>query len=216
MTILAAILEIFDFYGEGVLDWGKGYIYIAVVTNFSQMWALYCLVKFFNATKEDLRSPVNWHPVGKFLCIKGVVFFTWWQGLAIVILQDQGFIKDIGTWNADEVAKGLQDYLVCLEMLLFAVAHSYTFTHQEYSGTHHQPATVGDDECDNDDIAQMRCSHCPRALWMSTLPDGTLSDIRRMISGAIQAKQYSDEDTVSDSDIDGDISIGEKDVDTQI
>jgi len=30
------------------------------------------------------------------------------------------------------VTSGLQDYLVCVEMFCFAIAHKFTFTHLEY------------------------------------------------------------------------------------
>jgi len=32
----------------------------------------------------------------------------------------------------DDVASGLQDYLVCVEMFYFAIAHKFTFTYLEY------------------------------------------------------------------------------------
>ncbi len=73
-TLATAILEPIGYFDEGVFDWTKGYIYISFIINLSQMWALYCLVKFYHATNHDLAHPVNWHPLGKFLCIKGVVF----------------------------------------------------------------------------------------------------------------------------------------------
>jgi hypothetical protein len=44
------------------------------------MWAMYCLVLFFYATREELEP---WRPVGKFVCVKSVVFFTWWQVSAL-------------------------------------------------------------------------------------------------------------------------------------
>jgi hypothetical protein len=31
------------------------------------------------------------------------------------------------------VASGLQDYLITVEMLFFAIAHSYTFGYEEYA-----------------------------------------------------------------------------------
>jgi len=80
--------------------------------------------------------------MGKFLCVKGVVFFTWWQGVAIVILQGQGIIQTWGKWNADDVANGLQDCLICVEMFCFAIAHSFTFTHEEYHPNHVRGSTA--------------------------------------------------------------------------
>jgi len=91
-----------------------------------------CLVKFYHATHDNLASPVNWKPLGKFMCIKGVVFFTWWQGVAIAVLKSYDLIGDIGAWDVNDVANGLQDYLICVEMFCFAIAHSFTFTHLEY------------------------------------------------------------------------------------
>ena len=98
-TIITAILEPIGLFKEGEFDWTKGYVYISTIINFSQMLALYSLVKFYHATSENLRRPVNWHPMGKFLCIKGVVFFTWWQGVLIAALKNRGLIKNVGNWD---------------------------------------------------------------------------------------------------------------------
>jgi len=119
-------------YGEGTFCWTTAYGYITVIINISVLYAVYVLVKLFYAVQSDLRSPIDWHPIGKFLCIKGVVFFTWWQSVFIYMLQSQGFIKDIGTWSGDDVANGIIDYLVCVEMVFFAIAHMFTFTYKEY------------------------------------------------------------------------------------
>ncbi len=56
-------------YGEGQWVFHRGYLYICLLSNMSQLWALYCLVLFYVATKEEL---VTWRPVGKFLCVKMV------------------------------------------------------------------------------------------------------------------------------------------------
>ena len=143
-TVATAALQPFQLYCEGEFGWDKGYTYISTVMTISQCWALYSLVLFYHATSENLRQPVDWHPMGKFLCVKGVVFFTWWQGLLIQLLRSQHIIGDIGTWSGDDVASGLQDYLVCVEMFCFAIAHAYTFTHLEYLPGHGGGVRRGD------------------------------------------------------------------------
>jgi hypothetical protein len=200
-TIFAFLLQLCGLYDQGSFNTKSGYIYIAVVTNFSQMWALYCLIKLFFATKEELRKPIDWHPVGKFLCVKGVVFFTWWQGVGIYILQAYGIISDADQhWTAADVTAGIQDYLVCVEMLFFAIAHTYTFTYKEYINYNQSSFSTGVAEDDigyssgsEDEDGSFRAPlvrrlstpmHFSRALLSSTIPSETLSDIYRLQSGA--------------------------------
>ncbi|TVU47091.1 hypothetical protein EJB05_06671 [Eragrostis curvula] len=75
-AVLAIFLQLLGIYGEGKFGWKYGYPYLAVVLNFSQTWALYCLIQFYTATKEKL-EPIK--PLSKFLTFKSIVFLTWWQ-----------------------------------------------------------------------------------------------------------------------------------------
>lgn len=131
-TVLTYMFEIMGCYGEGEFRWNKAYPYLAFILNTSVMYALYVLVMLFHAVNEELQHPINWRPLGKFLCVKGVVFFTWWQGVIIFYLQSKGFIKDAGGWSGDEIANAVIDYCICTEMVFFAIAHSYTFSYKEY------------------------------------------------------------------------------------
>ncbi|XP_058001904.1 protein LAZ1-like isoform X3 [Hevea brasiliensis] len=112
-AILAVVLEAFGIYCEGEFKVGCGYPYMAVVLNFSQSWALYCLVQFYTATKDEL---AHIKPLYKFLTFKSIVFLTWWQGVAIALLYSLGLFKS-------PIAQGLQfkssvqDFIICIEIV---------------------------------------------------------------------------------------------------
>ncbi|KAA8534760.1 hypothetical protein F0562_029798 [Nyssa sinensis] len=123
-AFLAFILELFGVYGDGEFKWYYGYPYLAVVLNFSQMWALYCLVQFYNVTHERLK-PIK--PLAKFISFKAIVFATWWQGVGIALLCSLGVLP-----NEGKLQTGLQDFLICIEMAVAAVAHIFVFPAKPY------------------------------------------------------------------------------------
>lgn len=151
-AILIFALEINGLYNEGNFTPKGGYLYICMITNLSQCWALYCMILFYYATKNEL-GPIR--PVGKFLSVKAIVFFTWWQsvfisilfemgvfhnvkigGKAVPTMSDQGEVLTnsvIDWWSPEDVAKGLQDYLICIEMFIAAIVHHFVFPHTEYT-----------------------------------------------------------------------------------
>ncbi|XP_024031366.1 protein LAZ1 isoform X2 [Morus notabilis] len=127
-AMLALILEAFGTYCEGEFKLGCGYPYIAVVLNFSQSWALYCLVQFYAVTKDEL---AHIKPLYKFLTFKSIVFLTWWQGVAIAALYAFGLFKS-------PIAQGLQfkssvqDFIICIEMCIASIVHLYVFPAKPY------------------------------------------------------------------------------------
>ena len=182
-TMLTFLLEALGLYGEGQFNWRMAYPYLAFTLNISVMYALYCLVKFFHAVNYELCHPINWHPLGKFLCVKGVVFFTWWQSVVIFYLRAHGFIGEIGNWKADDIANGLQDYCVCIEMVFFAIAHSYTFTYKEYLPQSPPSSVTNGDYCPPTIRTLPRPMGFRDAFWESTMPKETISDIQRLRNG---------------------------------
>jgi Organic solute transporter Ostalpha len=76
LTVLVFFCESIGIYGEGRFEWYFAYPYFCFFQNISVMYALYCLVLFFHVVNDELMTPINWHPLGKFLCIKGVVFVS--------------------------------------------------------------------------------------------------------------------------------------------
>ncbi|KAL5788991.1 hypothetical protein ACOSP7_005940 [Xanthoceras sorbifolium] len=127
-AIVALILEIFGVYCEGEFKWGCGYPYIAVVLNFSQSWALYCLVQFYAVTKDEL---AHIKPLAKFLTFKSIVFLTWWQGVAIALLYALGLFKSpIATGL--QFKSSVQDFIICIEMGIASIVHLYVFPAKPY------------------------------------------------------------------------------------
>ncbi|XP_061362510.1 protein LAZ1 homolog 2 [Gastrolobium bilobum] len=131
-AFLAFLLEMLGVYGDGEFKWYYGYPYIAVVLNFSQMWALYCLVQFYNVTHERLQ-PIR--PLAKFISFKAIVFATWWQGFGIALLCTFGVLPKEGKFQT-----GLQDFLICIEMAIAAVAHVFVFSAKPYNFLPASPA----------------------------------------------------------------------------
>mmetsp|Transcript_12851 Transcript_12851/g.24414 ORF Transcript_12851/g.24414 Transcript_12851/m.24414 type:complete len:518 (-) Transcript_12851:198-1751(-) len=133
MTALTLVLQVWGLYGEGEFSLTKGYIYIFFINNCSQCWALYCLVVLYEATHEDL-APIK--PFAKFVCVKGVVFFTFWQQSLLSTLAFFNVFTMNHRWNCyanmHEMINGIQDVLICFEMLVFAMAHAYAFPSREY------------------------------------------------------------------------------------
>ncbi|XP_062211233.1 protein LAZ1 homolog 1-like isoform X2 [Phragmites australis] len=109
-AVLAIFLEFLGIYGERKFAWKYGYPYLAVVLNFSQTWALYCLIQFYTVTKEKL-EPIK--PLSKFLTFKSIVFLTWWQGVAVAFLFSTGLFKG---HLAQRLQTRIQDYIICLEL----------------------------------------------------------------------------------------------------
>lgn len=135
-AMITMILEFHQLYKEGDFSPKSGYLYICIIINASQCWALYCLAFFYYATSNEL-APIR--PIGKFLSVKCLVFFTWWQSLAISILSYMGMIPRYQSqsheveFSEEEVAKMIQAFLICLEMFGSAIMHYFVFPHTEFS-----------------------------------------------------------------------------------
>ncbi|CAH1432070.1 unnamed protein product [Lactuca virosa] len=123
-SFLAMILALVGVYGDGEFKLYYGYPYIAFVINFSQMWALYCLVKFYHVTHERLK-PIR--PLAKFISFKAIVFATWWQGVGIALLCYLEILPNGGRFQTE-----LQDFLICIEMAIAAMAHTFVFSAKQY------------------------------------------------------------------------------------
>jgi len=139
MTAVSVIANITGRYCDGEFKVHCVYPYVTFVNNFSQMWALYCLVLLYEATNKEL-APIR--PLPKFIAIKAVVFLTFWQSLFIDIAANTKLINpsEWSTYDTDDVAAGLQNFLICLEMFAAAIGHAYAFPPRDYMDPTRPPA----------------------------------------------------------------------------
>jgi len=129
IACISIVLEIFNHYGEGNFSPQYGYVYLVAIDNISITLSMYFLVLFYQAMKEEL-APFK--PVPKFLCIKAIIFFSFWQGVAIAVISWIGWIQPRGSWTQLEISDGIQNFLICVEMSLVAIAHYYAFDYEEF------------------------------------------------------------------------------------
>jgi hypothetical protein len=130
-AISMVVLKKYDYYGpyaEDALDWKSIQFWIVIIQNVSTFVAFAGLLKFYHAVDKELQ----WcRPFAKFLCIKGVVFMTFWQGSALKILAETTDVGGEGD-KADTWSEQIQNFLICMEMLLFSIAHFYCFPVEEW------------------------------------------------------------------------------------
>ena len=91
---------------------------------------------FYIAFKKQLAAA---RPLPKLLVIKAVVFFSFYQSIAISFMVYYGWIKDDPAsdpeWaysKAGDKATALQDFIICVEMFGYALVHHYVFSYREY------------------------------------------------------------------------------------
>ncbi|KAL0399351.1 UNVERIFIED_CONTAM: Transmembrane proteinDDB [Sesamum radiatum] len=72
-------------------------------------------------------------PLAKFLCVKGIVFFCFWQGILLDILVAMGIIKSNHFWlDVEHLQEALQNVLVIVEMVFFSLLMQYAYSAEPY------------------------------------------------------------------------------------
>nr|AFK39908.1 unknown [Medicago truncatula] len=125
-SILMITLQLVGFYPNW-LSW-----IITIILNISVSLALYSLVIFYHVFAKELEPH---KPLAKFLCIKGIVFFCFWQGLVLDGLVAVGVIQSRHLkLDVEHIEEAMQNILVCIEMVVFSVLQQYAYHASPYSG----------------------------------------------------------------------------------
>lgn len=131
LGLASIVMKATGTYKEGYLGLDSGYLWSGILYNISVTLSLYSLGMFWVCMSKDLQP---FRPVPKFLCIKLIIFASYWQGFLLSILVWLGAIPDnVEGYTPDNLAAAIQDALICMEMPVFAVAHWYAFSWHDYA-----------------------------------------------------------------------------------
>ncbi|KAG6591988.1 hypothetical protein SDJN03_14334, partial [Cucurbita argyrosperma subsp. sororia] len=123
-SILMISLQLIDVYPDW-LSWT-----FTIILNVSVSLALYSLVVFYHVFDKELKPH---SPLAKFLCIKGIVFFCFWQGIVLEMLAAVGIIKAEHAWfDVEHINEAIQNTLVCVEMVFFAMVQMSAYSASPY------------------------------------------------------------------------------------
>ncbi|KAK9332172.1 organic solute transporter Ostalpha-domain-containing protein [Lipomyces starkeyi] len=129
LAVVAFLMKATGIYQEGYISFSSGYLWLGLIYNASVSTALYCLALFWICLAKPLKP---FRPVPKFLCIKLILFASYWQGFILSLMVLLGIIKDVGYYTPNNVARVVQNSLMCVELLLFAIGHWYAFSWKDY------------------------------------------------------------------------------------
>jgi len=131
LALAAVIMKATGTYQEGYIGVESGYLWSGIIYNISVTVSLYSLGLFWVCMHNDL---LPFRPVPKFLCIKLIIFASYWQGFFLSILVWLGAIPDsVEGYSPDNLAAAIQDALICIEMPAFAIAHWYAFSWHDFA-----------------------------------------------------------------------------------
>ncbi|KXN88394.1 hypothetical protein AN958_07376 [Leucoagaricus sp. SymC.cos] len=103
-------------------------VYLECIDFVSISIALYGLLVFYGLTAEELKDR---RPMAKFLAIKLIVMFTFYQSFIFSALE-KNVIHETEYWTKDNIANGLDALAICIEMVFFSLFMVWAYTSNEY------------------------------------------------------------------------------------
>ncbi|KAF8060857.1 organic solute transporter Ostalpha-domain-containing protein [Lyophyllum atratum] len=103
-------------------------VYLEAIDFVSISIALYGLLVFYGLTADELKGR---RPLAKFLCIKLIVMFTFYQAFVFGALEGR-VIHETAYWTATNISDGLNALAICIEMVFFSALMLWAYNAAEY------------------------------------------------------------------------------------
>ncbi|KHC52370.1 hypothetical protein MEW_02935 [Candida albicans P60002] len=132
LCITIIILELIGLYNVNDLSIKSIYFWLTLIYNASVTLSLYCLAIFWKILWNDLKP---FKPVGKFLCVKLIIFASYWQGVILAILSVLKLLPngDIAENDGENIGIAIQNALLCIELIGFAIGHWISFSYYPFT-----------------------------------------------------------------------------------
>ncbi|CCM01552.1 uncharacterized protein FIBRA_03610 [Fibroporia radiculosa] len=129
LSIVGIICQAYGVLCEsGPLSFKTANAYIELYNTYVGRIALYGLILFYGLTREELKGR---RPLAKFLSIKLIVMFTFYQGLIFDALEGR-VIHATQYWTETNIADGLNALATTIEMVFFSAFMIFAFSAAEY------------------------------------------------------------------------------------
>ncbi|KAG5510164.1 hypothetical protein JKF63_07060 [Porcisia hertigi] len=125
VAFIAMVCHPLGIYEEGRFTPDNVYTYTCIIINISLTLALYYLVLFENECEKELHYAKTFL---KFLCIKSIIFFSYWQSVFVNVASSTHIVYLGAHAEEIEFTSGLiKDLLMCFELVLVAFLHRAAF-----------------------------------------------------------------------------------------
>ncbi|TID14459.1 hypothetical protein CANINC_004747 [Pichia inconspicua] len=131
ITTLMGVYDVNDISTKSIFVW------LGLLYNLSVTISLYSLAMFWKCLYTEL-APFN--PWRKFLCVKLIIFASYWQGLTVGLLTWLGVFKNpekvlgaiMVTNKHSNLGTQIQNGLLSAEMIFFAILHWNSFPYTDF------------------------------------------------------------------------------------
>jgi hypothetical protein len=135
VTVLSFVTGLEGVFDENSYALDNAHVYLMVTKTVSVTLAFTALFYLYLSTKHVIH---DFHPTGKFISIKFVIFFSFWQYLVITSAHSYGLLPSSwlnrmlawshGSSTVEDQEIALCNILLCLEMFITAAMHHEVFS----------------------------------------------------------------------------------------
>ncbi|KAI8827170.1 organic solute transporter Ostalpha-domain-containing protein [Fimicolochytrium jonesii] len=186
-TVLAVVTQLTGKFCEDSMSPRFAHLWIIIVNSISVTVAMFALVQIYTTIKSELKG---YHPVLKFVSIKFVIFFSFWQSVTISILSNTHIIHSTPHWSSLEISNSLNAFILCIEMAIAALLHTKAFSYTEnlspdLGPTYRWPAF----------------KHCCFGFYSDFVLDVTVT--QRFLTHRIRGETYTPADALNEAEAEG-------------